>query len=48
MDFWPKYSPLAIGATLNIPDILFVPKDDLCRIIFFGSNDYSDDIIKLY
>ena len=35
-----------IGETLDIPDILFFPDDDLCRILLFGSNDHSDDINK--
>ena len=32
-----------IGELLDIPDILFVAEDDLCKIILFGSKDHSDD-----
>ena len=34
----------AVGETLDVPDIIFIPGDDLCRILLFGSENHSNDI----
>ncbi len=36
-----------ISDVLTVPDIIFVPDEQLCHIILFGSETQSDDINKL-